>query len=253
MNAESAETQTLAEPKISGEGWSFQRWIFWIAFAFAAHVAFIFLFGAKKPAAPRAVTNVPQIHFVASGNELVALTDPTLFALPHAEDFTPAEWLRPPVVEQPEFRWTEPPPFLPPTTENLGASFHAFMQTNQFANLGLDFKPEPRLAAPVVKIESALPQNSSLQLYGELARRRMLNPISVPTLAWNDVIAPSRVQALVDADGNVVSVVLLESSEYEVADQKALELARAARFVPAAGLMFGELIFNWHTVPANTP
>ena len=104
-----------------------------------------------------------------------------------------------------------------------------------------------------MKTESPVPQNSLLQLAGDLAHRRMLNSIIVPTLAYNDVIKPSRVQALVDANGNIVSVVLIGSSEYAAADQTALTLARTARFAPAAGLMLGELIFTWRTLPTNTP
>jgi len=47
--------------------------------------------------------------------------------------------------------------------------------------------------------------------------------------------------------------VLLETSGYDAADQQALELARTLQFVPADKLMFGEIIFNWHTVPLNAP
>ena len=252
MSAEPAETQTLQEQRFPGEGWSLRRWIFFIALALAAHVALIFLFGTKKTAAPRAVTNAPQFHLVGD-NELVALTDPTLFALPHMEDFAPAIWLRPPTVTPPSFRWTEAPAFLPPATETLGVAFSAFMQTNQPAVSALDFKPEPQLTGPAVPPETAFPKESTLQHAGALALRQMLTPIAVPVLAYNDVIKPSRVQALVDAGGSVVSVVLLESSDWKEADDRALELSRAARFAPAKDLMFGELIFNWHTVPTNAP
>ncbi len=60
-------------------------------------------------------------------------------------------------------------------------------------------------------------------------------------------------QVLVNAAGEVVSVVLLPSNNSgEVrdadADQRALELARAARFAPGSGLTLGQLIFNWCTV-----
>jgi hypothetical protein len=37
-----------------------------------------------------------------------------------------------------------------------------------------------------------------------------------------------------------------------VADQLALQLARQLRFAPAPQLMFGRIIFNWHTVPVTT-
>ena len=72
-----------------------------------------------------------------------------------------------------------------------------------------------------------------------------------PPLPGNDVIAPSRVQVLADAAGQIISAVLLETSGSATADAKALELARNARFAPAAQMTFGEMIFNWHTLPAN--
>jgi hypothetical protein len=42
----------------------------------------------------------------------------------------------------------------------------------------------------------------------------------------------------------------LESSGLEIADQRALELARSARFSTASNVTTGQLIFNWHTIPA---
>ena len=78
-----------------------------------------------------------------------------------------------------------------------------------------------------------------------------------------DVIAPSRVQVLVDAIGDVVSAVLLPpddseaaASHYDAADQRALELARAMRFAPSSCLTVGRMFFYWHTVPppaTNSP
>ncbi|MEI8289374.1 MAG: TonB family protein [Verrucomicrobiota bacterium] len=242
-----------AEPQPPAAGWSTKRWLFFIALALAAHAAFVFLFGAQSGPVPRPVTRVPEFHLVDGNQELVALTDPTLFALPHLNDFHPAAWLRPVPVKSPTFHWSEPPHFLPPVIENLGAAFSAFMQTNYFGGMNLDFKPEPASAGPAENFEPARRQDSTLKLTGQLAERRMLNEITVPTLKWNDVLKPSRVQALVDTDGKVASVVLSESSESAAADQQALNLARTARFAPAASLMFGELIFNWHTVPAKAP
>ena len=258
MNPAPAETSSgLAEPKLPGEGWSRSRWIFLIAFVLAAHVAFIFIFGTKKQIVSRAVKNVPQLQLADDASELIALDDPTLFALPHANDFASAVWLRTPTNVPPDFRWTVPMNWLTLDAEKLGATFNQFMQTNQFAEFQPDFKPEPQLAEPVLPVESAPPQNSTLNIFGELKSRRLLNQVNVPSLPYNDVIAASRVQVLVDPAGNVFSTVLLpsensaeESGRYDVADQRALELARTARFAPAAQLTFGELIFSWHTVPA---
>jgi TonB family protein len=138
-------------------------------------------------------------------------------------------------------------------TASLGATFTAFMQTNFFAAAQLDFKPEPQLTPPQTSVPTVLPQNSTWQLVGEIAGRKILSAISAPALAVNDVIAPSRVQLLVDKNGDVVSVVLLETSGYDPADQTALALARTLRFVPAEKTMFGEILFNWQTVPASAP
>jgi hypothetical protein len=80
--------------------------------------------------------------------------------------------------------------------------------------------------------------------------------MNLPSWPYADVIAPSCVQVLVNAAGEVVSTTLLPldnrseaASRYDAADQRALDLARTARFAPAPRLTIGRLIFNWHTVP----
>src|ERR1019366_10279282 len=100
----------------------------------AAQVAFIFVFGEKKIKPARTVSNVPQLQFADSSSELTALDDPALFALPHANDFVSAVWLKMPDVKQPSFRWTETPRWLPLAAENLGATFARFMDTNRFSD-----------------------------------------------------------------------------------------------------------------------
>ena len=130
------------------------------------------------------------------------------------------------------------------------------MQTNRFAGIELQLKPPLKLSTPVLPIEPVLAQASTLLIQGDVARRQLLNQIDVPSLPYNDVIAPSKVQVVVDAAGNVVSAVLLPpdnpveaAGHYEAADRRALEIARTARFAPAAHLTLGRLIFNWRTVP----
>jgi hypothetical protein len=249
----------LAGPKPQGEGWSRTKWLTFIAFIFAAHIAFIFALGEKRQIVSRVVTSVPTLKLADDSDELLVLNDPTLFALSHHRDFASAVWLKMPDVKQPSFRWTEPPRWLPLAAENLGATFSRFMQTNYFTAYQLDFKPQPKLSEPVLPIKPALAQTSTLQIEDGLAQRWLLNEINLPSLPYNDVIAPSVVQVLVDTAGNVVSAVLLQSensleaaSHYDFADRRALEIARAARFVPSSRLTFGKLIFNWHTVPLAT-
>jgi TonB family protein len=235
------------------EGWSRKRLIFFIVLASAAHIALIFIFGTRKDVTPRPVVNVPLLQFANSSSEAMALDDPTLFALPHANDFGSPVWLPAPVIAPPSFGWTEPPRFLPlagPLAgQKLGAVFNQFMETNRAPRLTLDFKPDPQFFAPNSADAPILAQRSTLQIIGELANRPRLNQLTLPAQPYDDVIQPSKVQVLVDPGGDVLSVVLLDSSALDSADQQALDLARTLRFAPASQLTLGEIIFNWHTVP----
>ncbi len=231
------------------EGWSRHRWQTLILLVFAAQLALVFLFGEKKPVTPRTVTRVPALQLANDADELLALNDPTLFALPHQRDFAAAVWLQMPDVKPPPFRYTEPPRWLPLSADRLGATFDRLMQTNIFASYPLDFKPALALSTPVLPYEPLLPQHSTMAIQGELAQRQLPASISLTNWPYADVLAPCVVQVLVNAAGNVVSAVLLKSSDYKDADDKALTLARTLRFKPSTALTLGRIIFNWHTVP----
>ena len=241
----------VAESPRDDQGWSGRRLIFLGVLFLAGHLVLIGFLGTKKQNVARTLNSVPQWQMAEIGNEFIALNDPTLFALPHANDFATRFWNRTPTIAPPDFRWTEAPRWLPLSREGLGAAFREFVQTNDFVGTPLDFKPSPKLDAPALSQETVLPQFSTLQISGALASRRAIQNVTVPTLLFNDVIAPSRLQAVVEPDGNIVSVVLLESSGYSEADQIALRLGRAVRFAPAPKVSIGELIFKWHTVATN--
>ncbi len=270
MNAASAEPHptrlagtTRAAPEApprqeppGGGSWTRSRWLTLIALIFAAHVLLLFAFGGRKQVVPREVTNVPTLKLADNSSEWLALNDPTLFALPHQKDFASAIWLPAPALKPPSFRWTELPRWLLVSTNELGLAFSQFMQTNRFAGLELQLKPPVKLSAPVLPVESALAQTSTLQIQDDLAQRRLLDPINLPSWPYANVIAPSKVQALVNEAGDVVSAVLLPpdngftaADQYDQADQRALELARTARFAPSSRLTIGRMTFNWHTVP----
>ncbi len=270
MNAASAEphptglagtTRTAPEapPRREPQGkgpWTRGRWLTLIALIFAAHVALLFVFGGRKQIVPRAVTNVPTLKLADDSSEWIALNDPTLFALPHQKDFASAIGLQTAALKQPSFRWTEPPRWLSLFADELGMAFNQFMQTNRFASFELQLKPSLKLSTPLLPIKPVLAQNSTLRVEGELAQRQLPSPINLTNWPYANVIAPSKVQVLVDAAGNVVSTVLLPpdsgftaADQYEKADQRALDLARAVRFTPSSHLTVGRMIFNWHTVP----
>jgi hypothetical protein len=254
MKTGSGDLIPAGEPTPRGKGhWPLSRWLALIVLVLAAHVVLIFMFGGRKPITPRAVTNAPKLELAAGSSEWLLLNDPTMFALPHLEGFAG------PVLRDQQLgqfhrqEWTEPPRWLQLPVGDLGAVFNEFMQTNFFAAYHFELTPPPRFTAPAVPLEPQFAEMSTLQIKGGLVRRPLLTPMDLPAWPYADVIAPSRVQVLVNAAGEVVSAVLLPSENSgEVrdadADQRALDLARAARFAPASGLTLGNLIFGWRTV-----
>lgn len=245
-------------PAPLADHWTKRRFIVLLILFLAAHVALIFVFGTRKPIVPLPPGPIPHLQLVDSANELVALSNPTLFVRPNAHDGATAFWRNLPAVSQPNFDWPELPHYLQPVPADFGATFHEFIQHSQPAGFPLDFKPAPTAVVPDVTYESPVPSESTLELSDELAQRRLLNSLVLPSWPRNNVLAPSTVQVLVDPAGNVMSSVVLPASgvrtvgDSEV-DAKALELVRTLRFAAAAQPTVGDLTFHWHTVPTNIP
>jgi hypothetical protein len=249
MNDAAANPPAPEPARPPREGWSGSHWFAVILLAFAAHAGFILTFGEIKPVVRRAVINIPRLRLANTADELPGLNNPTLFALPQQRDLAVAGCLTMPEVKPAPFRWTEPPRWLPLSSDGLGAAYGEFLQTNFFAGHLLDFKPAPELSAPELPLQTAIAQNSTIQIEGELAQRQLPSEISLPDWPYSDVLKPCVVQVLVDAAGDVVSTVILTSSGYDAADQRGLELARALRFRSSSRLAVGHVTFNWHTVP----
>lgn len=247
-------------------------WLITIAVIFAAHLAFIFVFGARKPIVPSPVKNAPSLALVGeSSSDWLALNNATLFALPDRDGFAGQMWVELPPLQITRQDWTEPPRWLALSPADLGAKYSRLVQTNRFANFHIEYNLSPPLAVLTTPTEPLFARDSALQVQGEIAKRPLLTPLKLPLWPNDDVIAPSVVQVLVDAAGNVFSAVLLPpeiflegmAKDDPDADRYAVELARAARFVPLAydaqgiesnptsSLAVGQLIFNWQTVPIS--
>ena len=236
-----------------------RRWL-WIALVFAVQVGLLFALSERKPVAPRPLRPALKVSLAPAATELLALNDPTLFALPQRRGFAGAAWLTITNMEFPPFRWTEAPQLLPIHLEDLGVAFAQFMRTNRFVRLALETKPAPELPPPVApEIGVPAPANSTLRVADDLANRRLLNSPELQPWAATDLLTNTVVQVLVNAEGNVVSHTLLAPGSGDPkADQRALALARTARFQTlrdaAPALSLGVLIFEWRTVPlTNTP
>jgi TonB family protein len=244
-------------------GWSARHWGSAVAVVFALQVASIFWLEDRSPIAPRR-PDAPVLRFSDNRmGELLALEDPTLFALPHRQGFSGEAWLNGPSLPfQPE-DWSEPARLLSLDVQDLGACLTNFVETDipaPFPTVAL-LKPELTVPASFSIAPPATP--SRLRLEGELANRRLLSSPQLPRWTNADLLADSIVQLLVDAQGDPLSAVLLPpGSGLEDADRCALELARAARFEPlkpggsttrnrpSQGLSVGTMVFEWQTIPA---
>ncbi len=257
------------------------RWLTLIAVVLALHVGLILIFGSRKAPAPAPVVNSPSLTLAADSSDgWIALNNATLFSLPNENGFAGQMWLTlPHAVPFQLLDWNEKPRWLEETDSlavaQLVTSFDQFTRTNQFADLHFEYNAQPRLMVPALPAESPFAPGSTLQIEGPIARRPLVSPLKLPAWPSSDVLAPSKVQVLVNAAGNVVSAVLLPSENFleasapldpdtgQQASARALELARSARFTPlpsspgslipgeVSGLSVGVLIFNWQTVPKS--
>lgn len=242
------------------------RWLIWAAVILTAQTGFIFWLGAHQPITPRKPNVTPPIALAPEYDaELAALSDPTLFALPHWQGFSGTAWKQTPRVGYTAADWSEPMRWLQIPAEKLGSSFRQILADNPTPPLSLTEKTAPRIAALGFATDFfPLPAQSALRMEGALAGRTLRAPLELKSWPAADVLASSEVLVLVDAAGNVVSTVLLTGCGLPAADQQAVEQASAARFEPLpdgdhdrlahplANLARGKMIFQWHTMPPLT-
>jgi hypothetical protein len=236
--------------------WSFQRRWLLIFIAFAAHVGVVFAMVDRKPVKPRPPAPSLVVTRVTEASELLALRDPTLFALPNRHAFAGQTWLKDPVVTFSRYHWSEPPRLLKAPTDEFGAGFSQFIQANAPSARIFDARP---IVASQLSFISEAPEfvaPSSLRFGGKLQERRLLNPPALPSWPATDLLTNSVVRVLVSEVGLVESPPTLETSSGSAeADQFALKAAAAARFsMLPAGVKSadpGVMIFQWQTVPVS--
>jgi hypothetical protein len=228
---------------------------------FAAQLALILWLGR----APRVYSSVkefsPSLRLAGSGTtRQLALTDPTLFALPHQEGFSGSAWLRIRRQELRPFLWSEPPRWLALNQDGLGMGFKEFMTTNKLDLLADIVQPGFELMTPTVVESNPFPTESTMRVMGGLAGRKILVSPGLPSWPSAEILSNSVVEVLVTADGKVFSASLLKPSGpgANEADVYALRESRKARFEvlnvsdpvnPLAELAWGQLVFEWHTLP----
>jgi TonB family protein len=243
------------------QGWPSYRWWATVLFVLASQVVIIFWLGDQGPIAERSIAPALSIQLAGKvSSELLALNDPSLFALPHKETFAGQAWLAVPKLGAEPFIWSEPPQWLKLPLDQLGRGFRSFLETNQITPPPALAENEPQLTSYDPK-RPPLPAQSTYRLLGDLAERELLTPFSLNTWTNAEPLTNSIVQVVVDAQGRPVSVTLLWPSGSSEVDKFALKIAEMARFEPTisagakpsnplAGLKWGQIIFDWRTVPA---
>jgi TonB family protein len=243
--------------------WPRRRWWGTILLLLGVQVGLVFWLGDRSLPIPRQASTNPAVFLATElPNELLALNNPTLLAWANRRGFSGAAWLKIPPVNYQLTDWTEPPRWLPLPADDLGNSFHRFAQSNLPYPFPIADKLLPRFTPPEFPTPTtSLPTRSSLRVEGELAARHLLAQFNLPSWTNSDLLTNSIVQILVDAEGRTISATLLSGSGSKEADQCALKVAKTARFnslrvsgpdrlaetVPS--LSWGQLIFDWHTVP----
>ncbi len=247
------------------EPWTRGRWWGTVTLIFAAQLGLIFWLGDRRTISPKPAVPSPQIVFADNAHsEMIALDDPTLFALPNRRGFSGLAWLSLPGLPSQFFSWSESPEWLSVAAPQFRTVFERVAETNA-RGLPLIFdRPEPE---PMVSGATAQPEISGravLRLEGGIAGRTLMTPITLQPQPAADLLTSSEVQVVVDPSGRVVSVpVLLAKSGSADADREALRLAGNARFnsinvggpaKAAAGnapekLTWGRMIFEWRTIP----
>lgn len=243
--------------------WSPRRWVAVVLAVFTLQLALLWLGSARTAPAPPAAAASLTVRWltdpVLARRVLDAhlLNDPTLFAMASRRGFSGA-WLRP---QSPGFQfheWSTPERALGQPTQSLGGAFAMVASAGGRPVFDPARKP-PTVAPGVAAFQPALRTASRLVIEGPVRARPLMTPPALRSWSHPDVLADSRVQVLVNAEGLVFSPRLAgggtRSPAQLAADQHALELARTLRFAPVpkpaqpGALAEGVLVFQWHTVP----
>lgn len=245
--------------------WGIRRFLLMLLVVFGLQLALIMILGDRNLVHRRPATVAPALRFLGDGgSELLALADPTVFALPHRDGFSGPAWMESKPQEIPSFSWSESPDWLALSVDSLRQRLLPPHELANTRSIVTAVQPDPRLSIPTLPPLGPAHLQSSVEVQGDLANRRLLAPLMAPTITNVDIVSNSIVQLVVDADGNPISATPLPAapgSGLSELDKLAADLARKARFAPIAAngpgriadalshLTIGQLIFQWETVP----
>jgi len=250
--------------------WGTGRLAVLVVALFIGQVGFILLFAEREKPVQRQTRAGPRVLLVHEHVDVVALAgEPTLFAWAGPHTFSGQAWFRTSAKDYPQYKWTEPPAFFELRPAQLVGWFESVINENNGHTVDVAEKIVPDFNLHTTEpTPMLLRDKSTLAITGDIAARRFRSQFDLPSWHANDVLRPTMVRVVVDANGQVHSATLLSQSGSEQADKFALDIAKSAEWEPLpesrrqplgsapTGLTSGTMIFYWHTTPGpatNTP
>lgn len=248
-------------PSKGGLEWSRQRWFWTIVFLLCFQVALVFFLSRyeisdRNVAVPSLRIRLsPEIGDRTNPLGLQSSSDPTLFALVHPMNFSGSAWLKAAELPYTPSNRIEPPTWLRPDPRGFGDEFAGYVRSTFPRFLRKPDEPN----APVLQGSAGGPLTvgrANLTKEGDLADRRLISRLPLPASVPEQILANCVVSVVVDARGETLSAVLLNSSGSNTADQDVLGFASSARFAPVSEeasdfpsgrppFAYGTLVFRW--------
>ena len=232
-----------------------RRWGLWVLVVFGLQAGLLFWVSRKADSRPEPESS-SGIQLVEGADHPLlrelASEDPELLSQPNPRGFSET-WLKPkPLAHQPH-RWSPPDIELPYPSNLILAPLVEALASNASPRAVAYMKPSPKLF-PMDVPSLDLQRSNWLEIAGDLKNRPLAK--SVPLIStWNhkELLKPTVVQVMVDADGVVFTGSLISRSGHDIADKVALEIAlqtvrfqRLTNAPPDASLTTGDLIYHWH-------
>jgi TonB family protein len=227
--------------------WKRGKWLVATGLFFAAQVGALVLSSQKRVTSRAVYPDEPLVAMIPSqSSQGGELENPFLFAGASWNDFAADAWLRKPEWQAPETGVPVPMRFL--SFAEAGKPDGSAAWNEPFAFLQ---RQRPAATLPGPRETPRRERKSELRVDG-LEGRRLLNEPVLAAQVHGDVLSRTVVEALVGADGLVISGRILENSGSARADADAMALTRRTRFSPKPGTNqapeLGKLIFQWHAL-----
>lgn len=275
MNAPPTSSPTSPPAAILSDlqTWAPRRWWQAILSVWAAHVVLVWIFSQPPPMAPAPARPAKAtLHFVADPetqlllDQSLLVPDAALLPMPGLHGFSEGGWLRYAALPQPWSGWSDGHRWLDLDPQSLGSDFGQQIARGNLPPTSIAEKTDPPSTRQPLRVARlGLPTNSTVQVFGPLARdrRAMIRPPEIPSWPHFDALPNTVVQVLVDREGWVFSATLLVPCGSPQADGWALNQSRTFRFQPdpkaapgplnseANTFTPGRLVFHWHTTSAT--